>query len=226
MRTSARTLFSIWRSRLQAHRTTNVAIHHDPRRTPLRPPISNRLHHFPSTRSPHLALASKHWKTLVIPSHIEYLIPRVSNYQYYERVWEHLAENPGFAGRIHTVMFDPCFLDPTPHRLSAISPAPGSYDESDIFPNAYLKEERAGSKSKRVHKHDAPIHDAVANMISLQAFCWHFSDFARSGGITTGAIPVFVEGLPEPDHLKPRTIFDSRFPIYEPLRCRIVVYHG
>ena len=159
-----------------------------------------------------LGLASKYWKSLIIPWHIEYRILWVSSYQYYERVWAHLAENPGLAARIHTVMFNPWFLYLTMERLSATQREP--FHQLDIFPKAFLTEVQVKSQPVEQKRFYAPIHDAMANMINLQAFDWHFCNL--------DSVLSFVQGVRKANRLRPGRIFSAvaGLPVLKTLELR------
>ncbi|RXW19631.1 hypothetical protein EST38_g6216 [Candolleomyces aberdarensis] len=87
----------------------------------------------------HLALTSRSWKESIVPNHLEYRILCVSNYQFYEPVWKHLAERPDLAARIHTVAFlEDFFAVDTSEDPATLETEYEGYDPGDIFPISFL----------------------------------------------------------------------------------------
>lgn len=136
----------------------------------------------------HLALTNRSWKESIIPNHLEYRILCVSNYQFYEPVWKHLAERPDLAARIHTVAFlDDFFAVDTSKDPATLETDFGWYDPSDIFPISFLDAPLVDaqvlpptadrdSSLVKPWEDDLPIFQALRNMTNLQSFHWRFPD--------------------------------------------------
>ncbi|KAF6763952.1 hypothetical protein DFP72DRAFT_1060000 [Ephemerocybe angulata] len=130
-----------------------------------------------------------YWKSLIIPAHIEYRVLRVSNYEFYEPLWRHLAERGDLASRIRKVTFGKEFF-----RLSDKKNGKYLYADDDsypfahdaAFPRSFLNDcgsEWAGIPYLHSNEmSEPPILQALRNMTSLTSFSWQFPsiDFVKT----------------------------------------------